>query len=69
MSTARLLFVTAATGLLLSACWPDRLSDKACDDEHPCIDGYICLSDVCYARERLLFDGGPPPPPPTDGGR
>ena len=51
--------LTGATG-----CWPDRLEDKACNDEHPCVEGYVCLSEICYAEERILFDGGPPP----DGG-
>ena len=45
-------------------CWSDRLENKACDAEHPCIDGYVCLSAICYAEERILFDGGHPP----DGG-
>jgi hypothetical protein len=45
----------------LVACWPDRLSDKACNDAHPCVDGYVCLSEVCYEEERVLFDGGLPP--------
>lgn len=53
-----------ALSVALASCWPDRLSDKACDEDHPCVDGYVCLSNICYEEERILFDGGPPP----DGG-
>lgn len=57
--------VLVALAAALASCWPDRLSDKACDEAHPCVEGYVCLSDICYAEERILFDGGPPP----DAGR
>lgn len=26
---------------------PIDLDDRKCDEEHPCIDGYTCVDEVC----------------------
>ena len=52
-----------------SACWPDRLTGKACDYEHPCFDGFRCQDGFCVDAATPLpteMDGGSPPD--TDAG-
>ena len=46
----------------LSACWPDRLTGKACDYEHPCFDGFRCQDGICVDASTS------PPPTSLDGG-
>ena len=47
-------------GLGLSACIVEpSLNGKACDAEHPCIDGYACVASICrMATDGGRFDGG-----------
>lgn len=67
LTIGALLLASGAGVLGLVGCWPERLEDKACNDAHPCVEGYVCLSNICYAEERILFDGGLPPTA-ADGG-
>ncbi len=45
--------------VLVSACNVDPidLGDRACDDEHPCVRGYVCVDEICVREDEP--DAGP----------
>ena len=39
--------------LIVAGCLvePIDLNDRKCDEEHPCVDGYTCVEEVCEVDE------------------
>lgn len=43
--------VTALVAPAACSIEPIDLNDRACDEEHPCVDGYECIEEVCELEE------------------
>lgn len=56
----RLPLVTLFALVLTSACTVKvDAAGKACDDQHPCADGRVCVGGVCVAPDSTGDDAGP----------
>ncbi len=49
---------------------PVDLSGRACDDSHPCLEGWVCTNGICDEYDGGFggADGGLPDAGPADGG-
>ena len=43
------VLVASSLGCLVE---PINLDDRKCDEEHPCIDGYTCVDEVCERDDK-----------------
>lgn len=43
----------AVAAVLQAGCVVEQidLDDRRCDDDHPCVEGYICIEDICERED------------------